>query len=109
MPIKLRQLMKLTFPFLVLRHRGDFRPITNGERIVHGLPFSSADQATLFMEGKGETNWEFALVASSGLPAIIKQLEEAALFGQCLDPQPDETGGTSISIQELRSLVPRGL
>jgi len=57
------------------------------------------------MDARGESNWEFALIVRSGLSAIIKDLEAANLVGICLDPDPDETGGTSIKVAILKTLA----
>jgi len=57
------------------------------------------------MDARKESNWEFALIVRSGLLPVVKDLEAGNLVGICLDPDPDETGGTSIKVAELRDLA----
>ena len=96
---------QLVFPFLLLRQRGIYRAATIGDGTVHALAFTSTKKAGAFMEARRESNWEFALVVRSGLQPVIKDIEAANLVGICLDPDPDETGGTSIKVAELRALA----
>ena len=96
---------KLVFPFLLLTRRGSYRSVTIGDGTVHALAFTSTKLAGAFMVAYRELNWEFTLIVRSGLPAVIKDIEAANLVGICLDPDPDETGGTSIKVAELRALA----
>ena len=96
---------QLVFPFLLLTRRGIYRAATIGDGTVHALAFSSTKKAGAFMDACQESNWEFALIVRSGLRSVIKDLEAANLVGVCLDPDPDETGGTSIKVAELRALA----
>lgn len=95
----------LVFPFLLLTRRGIYRSATIGDATAHALAFTSTKKAGAFMSASAESNWEFALVVRSGLHAVIKDLEAANLVGICLDPNPDETGGTSVKVAELRALT----
>ncbi len=95
----------LLFPFLVLIERGIYRSVTFCDGTVHALAFSSTKKAGAFMDASRESNWEFVLVVRSGLQSIIKDLEAADFVGICLDPDPQQTGGTSIKVAELKALV----
>ena len=95
----------IVFPFLLLTRRGIYRSATIGDGTVHALAFTSTKKAGAFMDASGESNWEFALIVRSGLLPVIKDLEAANLVGICVDPDPDETGGTSIKVSELRDLA----
>lgn len=95
----------LVFPFLLLTRRGFYRSATIGDGTVHALAFTSTKKAGAFMDARRESNWEFALIVRSGLLPVVKDLEAGNLVGICLDPDPDETGGTSIKVAELRALA----
>ena len=96
----------LTFPFLLLTRRDSYRSVTIGDdHVKHAVAFSTTARAGEFMTATGESNWEFALIARAGLPALVSHLTAAGLAGICLDPAPDETGGTSIKIPALSAIA----
>lgn len=100
-----KQMTLLVFPFLLLTRRGFYRSTTIGDGTVHALAFTSTKKAGAFMDASGESNWEFALIVRSGLHPVINDLEAANLVGICMDPDPDETGGTSIKVAELSAIA----
>jgi hypothetical protein len=95
----------LALPFLLLTRRLTYRPTTIGDGRRFAVAFSTLDIAVAFMRATGESNWEFSLVIRTGIEDVAANLQTAELMGVCLDPLPDETGGTAFSIAEIRSVV----
>jgi len=101
---------QLTFPFLILTRRGFYRSVTIGEdQLKHAVAFTTTARAGEFMIATGKSHWEFALIARFGLRTVVDDLRTAGLAGICLDPAPDETGGTSIKIPALAAIADRAL
>jgi hypothetical protein len=100
----------LTFPFLLLTRRGSYRSVTIGDdQVKHAVAFTTTARAGEFMTATGESNWEFALIARTGLRSVVDDLIAKDLAGICLDPAPNETGGTSIKIPSLAAISEEAL
>src|SRR5690348_6538411 len=97
---------QLTFPFLLLTRRGSYRSVTIGDdQARYAVAFTTTSKAGEFTDATGESNWEFALVARSGLPTVVDDLTTTSLAGICLDPDPDGTGGTGMKIPALSGIA----
>jgi hypothetical protein len=94
----------VTFPFLLLTRRSSFRSVTtDGGNLAVG--FTTSSYAARFMEARSESNWEFLLIVRSGLKPVIDDLRKGNLEGICIDPEPDESGGHRVTVDDLLKLA----
>ena len=79
---------QLHFPFwLITQRRGPHSvPVFVGSVLGYVACFRSPRDATDFMVGRGETGWEFRLVARADLPALTAELQAAGALGLMQDP-----------------------
>ena len=92
------------FPFWILvpRAPGGSQVHDAGcEAPSHVAIFSTAARAVAYMESAGSGEWDVPLVSRPSRPEIEGFLKRFRVSRVCLDRNPDDTGGTEMSVEEL--------
>lgn len=93
---------KLPFWTVTQREGALALPVMPSDSPGYVAAFSTAHLATAYMVKRGDTAFEFKLVARATLRELIANLRQIGAKGICLDPAPD-TCGNSINIDEMEA------
>ena len=90
----------LRFPFWILIPR-DPAPDAGCDTPNHVATFSSAARAVSYMEAAGSGKWDVRLVSRPSRREIEEFLRRFGVTRVCHDREPDGTGGTEMTVDEL--------
>ena len=74
------------FPFWMASDANGLPPEADSEHLV---AFTSLAFGTAFMQGLGETGWDFRLIGRASFHAMVPDLRRHGLLGLCFNPDQE--------------------
>lgn len=81
----------MVFPFWIVTQRRDLisMPVEPEGMPGYVAAFATAQDATTFMVGRGETSWEIKMISRVTLAPLLGDLRRLGVQGVCLNPTGD--------------------